>query len=174
VKDILTRQVEKMKEVLILDDSAESEERNKREKELHAAEEKLLHIPESIEPERARIVGQHLVRILDTLWVEHLENLESLRDSVNIRAYGQHEPLVEYRREAHGLFKALNENFEGLVWNTIFPFFETDMEKITHTEKKEEKKVFANTKMSSEEKNIGRNDPCWCGSGKKYKKCHGK
>ncbi len=174
VKDILARQVEKMREVLILDGSVEPEERSKREKELQTAEEKLLHVPESIEPERARVVGQHLVRILDTLWVEHLENLESLRDSVNIRAYGQHEPLVEYRREAHGLFKALNENFEGLVWNTIFPFFETDMEKITHAEKKEEKKVFANTKTSPEEKNIGRNDPCWCGSGKKFKKCHGK
>lgn len=174
VKDILARQVEKMREVLILDGSVEPEERSKREKELQTAEEKLLHVPESMEPERARVVGQHLVRILDTLWVEHLENLESLRDSVNIRAYGQHEPLVEYRREAHGLFKALNENFEGLVWNTIFPFFETDMEKITHAEKKEEKKVFANTKMSPEEKNIGRNDPCWCGSGKKFKKCHGK
>ncbi len=174
VKDILARQVEKMREVIILDGSVEPEERNKREKELQMAEEKLSHVPESIEPERARVVGQHLVRILDTLWVEHLENLESLRDSVNIRAYGQHEPLVEYRREAHGLFRALNENFEGLVWNTIFPFFETDMEKITHAEKKEEKKVFANTKTSPEEKNIGRNDPCWCGSGKKFKKCHGK
>ena len=101
------------------------------------------------------------------LWIEHLENLESLRDSVNHRAYGQHEPLVEYRREAHLLFQRLNAQFEGLVFNTVFPILEMDI---------------AQAKMAAtppsrpppEAKGIGRNDPCWCGSGKKYKRCHGK
>jgi preprotein translocase subunit SecA len=174
VKEILLRQLEKMRNsALLFDESPEDEHREKREKEILDAEEKFSRIPESIEPERAKAIRHHLVRILDTLWVEHLENLEGLRDSVNIRAYGQHEPLVEYRREAHILFKALNENFEGLAWHTLFPFFETDIERMKNAEKKEEKKIFANSKTDPSEKNIGRNDPCPCGSGKKYKKCHG-
>ena len=138
------------------------------DQKLNELDEKLKKVPETLEPERGLIIGQHLVRIMDTLWVEHLENLEGLRDSVNIRAYGQHEPLTEYRREAHILFQALNKNFEALIWNTIFPIFDFDLKQIKTEEPK--------TKVSipSNAKDIGRNDPCWCGSGKKFKKCHGK
>ncbi len=138
------------------------------DQKLNKLDEKLKKVPEAFEPERGLIIGQHLVHIMDTLWVEHLENLEGLRDSVNIRAYGQHEPLTEYRREAHILFQALNRNFEELVWNTIFPIFDFDLKQIKTEEPKSKTPANINTKE------IGRNDPCWCGSGKKFKKCHGK
>jgi len=105
-----------------------------------------------------------LVRILDTLWIENLEDLESLIESVNIRAYGQHEPLVEYRREAYLLFQQLNNNFEGLVINTIFPLLEIDLNKLQSR---------SIQTAPPPGKKLGRNDPCWCGSGKKYKRCHG-
>jgi len=112
-----------------------------------------------------------MVRILDMLWVDHLEQLESLRESVNIRAYGQHEPLVEYRREAHNLFNQLSHAFEALVWNTVSPILETDFSKMNPAA------TGPNPPTGGlpppEAKNIGRNDPCWCGSSKKYKKCHG-
>jgi len=137
-----------------------------RENKVKELETKLNSIPEKIEPERAAIIGEHLARVLDSLWVDHLENLEALRESVNIRAYGQHEPLVEYRREASGLFKALNVSFETLVFNTVFQILEIDFSKI-----QESRKPVSQPPPSA--KNIGRNDPCWCGSGKKYKKCHG-
>jgi len=174
VRETFSRHVESVRAAsLFRREEEEIEEFEKREKEILAMEEKSGTVPESIDADRSALISQHFVRILDTLWVEHLENLEALRDSVNIRAYGQHEPLVEYRREAHILFKALNENFEGLAWHTLFPFFETDIERMKNAEKKEEKKIFANSKTDPSEKNIGRNDPCPCGSGKKYKKCHG-
>jgi len=142
-----------------------NEEQNKKFAE---AKEKVANLPETLEPERSIIIGQHMVRILDMLWVDHLEQLESLRESVNIRAYGQHEPLVEYRREAHNLFNQLNSAFESLLFNTIFPIFEIDLTKIQMQAAQQ------NTPPPPEAKNIGRNDPCWCGSGKKYKRCHGR
>lgn len=165
--DIFSKFVERARDYIL---KAHSEKPDEAEKEIKKLEEKFATFPEKIESERALIIGQHLVRILDTLWVEHLENLESLRDSVNIRAYGQHEPLVEYRREAHFLFQQLNANFESYAFQTIFPFFDVDIEKI----KEQSKMVGRKTTEQSSEKRIGRNDPCWCGSGKKYKKCHGK
>ena len=125
-------------------------------------------IPDTLDPKRAHFVGQHMTRLLDSLWMEHLESLESLRDSVNIRAYGQHEPIVEYRREARDLYRQLDLHFAELLWSTIFQVFSIDLESIQNrpTQRK--------TPPPPQAKNIGRNDPCWCGSGKKYKKCHGK
>jgi len=123
--------------------------------------------PETIELKRSRLIGQHMVRVLDSLWMDHLENLESLRDSVNIRAYGQHEPIVEYRREAHDLYRQLNLHFAELLWNTVFQVFAIDLTSV------QERPTRQKTPPPPQAKNIGRNDPCWCGSGKKYKRCHG-
>jgi preprotein translocase subunit SecA len=135
-------------------------------KRVAEANDKVRSLPAAIETDRAMIVGQHLTRIIDMLWVDHLDDLEGLRESVNIRAYAQHEPLVEYRREAHLLYQKLGKNFENLVFNTIFQIFDLDMKKIREQPKPK-------TPPPPEAKEIGRNDPCWCGSGKKYKKCHG-
>ncbi|MCX6788472.1 MAG: preprotein translocase subunit SecA [Candidatus Jorgensenbacteria bacterium] len=132
------------------------------------AKSKLVLIPETVEKERSIMLGQHLVRILDMLWVEHLENLESLRDTVNIRAYGQHEPLVEYRKEAFQLFQRLQMNFEQYAFNSVFSLFELDSNKIKVQE------AVPNNVKPEEARELGRNDPCYCGSGKKYKHCHGK
>ena len=142
-----------------------SEEQNKLVEE---AKGKLSLIPESVEKERSMMLAQHLVRILDMLWVEHLESLESLRESVNIRAYAQHEPLIEYRREAYSLFQQLQMNFEQFTFNSIFALFALDESKVKVTEKTPEHVA------PEEARELGRNDPCYCGSGKKYKHCHGK
>ncbi len=127
-------------------------------------------IPEALEPERALVVAQHMVRILDTLWIDNLENLEALRESVNIRAYGQHDPLIEYRREAHGLYQQLNAMFESMLFSTVFQILELDLRAFTAQPQTQQHAV----PPPQEHKDVGRNDPCWCGSGKKYKKCHGK
>jgi len=149
---------------------ANPEKREELEKQIAHVDEHLAKIPETLEPERAILIGQHLVRILDTLWVDHLEGLEALRESVNIRAYGQHDPLVEYRREAHALFQQLNAAFESLTFNTVFPILAVDMKQIQNQMNAAQAR---NRNDSGTHKNIGRNDPCWCGSGKKFKKCHG-
>jgi len=107
-----------------------------------------------------------MLNTLDTLWMNHLEDMEYLRDSVRLRAYGQRDPLVEYKNESQRLFKDLLSNFEAQVATIILKVqppknigFNVNPNPVT---------------KSSDFSNIGRNDPCPCGSGKKYKKCHGK
>lgn len=107
------------------------------------------------------------LRTLDMLWIEHLENMEYLRDSVRLRAYGQRDPLVEYKTEGHKMFQQLLQNFEKTVVETILKASlkqENQGLKIQNSEKIQNSNV----------QKIGRNDLCPCGSGKKYKKCHGK
>lgn len=103
-----------------------------------------------------------ILDILDILWIEHLENMEYLRDSVSLRTYGHRDPLVEYKASGHQLFKDFFSQFERFFFEAVFRL---------------KKPVLSLTsqKLSSiaHSKKIGRNDPCPCGSGKKYKKCHG-
>lgn len=102
------------------------------------------------------------LRVIDSLWIEHLENMEQLRDSVRLRAYGQQDPLVEYKNEGHKMFKGLLENIDTLIAQSIFGVRVTSQAKTSPSQV-----------VSSNEPKVGRNDPCPCGSKKKYKKCHG-
>jgi preprotein translocase subunit SecA len=112
------------------------------------------------------------LRILDMLWTEHLENMESLRDSVNLRAYGQRDPIIEYKKEARILFDNLLTNYEGLLVNNLMKIGAAPAnEKQSENQKLVEERKNASVAGGAE---IGRNDPCPCGSGKKYKKCCGK
>ncbi len=110
----------------------------------------------------------------DTLWMEHLEAMDYLRSSVNLRAYGQREPIVEYKREGLMMFRNMEEAFKEQVLSLIQtinveirPQAEETAPKQTLVTSHNEPQEF------SEKKGVGRNDPCPCGSGKKYKKCHG-
>ena len=119
-----------------------------------------------ITPEKMREVEKIVaLRILDMLWLEHLENMEYLRDSVRLRAYGQRDPLVEYKSEGHKMFQKLIGNFESGVANMIL--------RVKLEEKPANRTVEDRPQQSAQQsKNrAGRNDPCPCGSGKKYKKC---
>ncbi|MDO8474032.1 MAG: preprotein translocase subunit SecA [bacterium] len=102
------------------------------------------------------------LRVIDSLWIEHLENMEQLRDSVRLRAYGQQDPLVEYKNEGHRMFKSLLEHIDVLIAQSIFGVRMTTQAQPAPTQV-----------ISSNEPKAGRNDPCPCGSGKKYKRCHG-
>lgn len=111
------------------------------------------------------IIKSVMLNILDNLWTQHLENLEYLRDVVRLRAYGQHDPLVEYKMNAHRLFKDFFAQFEGMLFEIIFQLKKPQL--VVN-------KIVPPANISSEKfKNVGRNDPCPCGSGKKFKKCHG-
>jgi len=100
------------------------------------------------------------LRILDTLWINHLENMEYLRDVVRLRAYGQRDPLVEYKNEGHKMFKKLLSQMESALSNTLMNI------KLAPTQAPTVRPV-----IQSGARKVGRNDPCPCGSGKKYKKC---
>ncbi len=116
----------------------------------------------------------------DILWMEHLEAMDYLRSSVNLRAYGQREPIVEYKKEGLSMFKEMEEMFKDQVL-TLIENINTDTVKSVPKEESttgtimvtshNEPKEFSDTKEVKSE--VGRNDPCPCGSGKKYKKCHG-
>jgi len=117
----------------------------------------------------------------DTLWVEHLETMEYTRSSVNLRAYGQREPLIEYKKEGLTLFRAMEVNFKEQVFSLISTI-NADLKENSQTEVIEERPELILSSsdgadvpvMKRTENKIGRNDPCSCGSGKKYKHCHGK
>jgi len=105
------------------------------------------------------------LKVFDTFWLEHLENMEYLRDSVRLRAYGQRDPLVEYKTEGHRMFKKLLEDMEIAIANMIFQAHLKE----ESPEKKQRRPL--SQQVSQNRKKVGRNDPCPCGSGKKYKKC---
>jgi len=126
-----------------------------------------------------------MLNTLDNLWMNHLEDMEYLRDSVRLRAYGQRDPLVEYKNEGRQLFKDLLLNFEAQVATIILkvqpPRISTNIEarnpKQAQNPNDQNSKQFRNSDFGfriSQSGKIGRNDPCPCGSGKKYKRCHGK
>lgn len=106
------------------------------------------------------------LRTLDMLWMNHLEEMEALRDSVRLRAYGQRDPLVEYKSEGHKMFKNLLKMLEG---NIVQMLFRANLTKEPHQHVHQPAAASAVSGAK-----VGRNDPCWCGSGKKFKKCHGK
>ena len=140
-----------------------------------------------------------LLKTIDTLWIDHLDAIEYLRVGIGLRGYGQSDPLVEYKREAYALYKTLLQEIDTHVVYNIYKIFKAlTQRKIEekHTEaagfgaSNDDSKEDAPYKGARHEDQkgdtyiskdrhpktggkIGRNDPCWCGSGKKYKRCHG-
>jgi len=110
-----------------------------------------------------------MLNILDNLWTNHLENLEYLREAVQLRAYGQHDPLVEYKTNAFQLFKDFFKRFDQMFFEIVFQLKKPQVAPITET-----KPPLPSDIPPEKFKNVGRNDPCPCGSGKKFKKCHGR
>jgi preprotein translocase subunit SecA len=112
------------------------------------------------------VAKNQLLGILDMLWMTNLEDLEALQESVGLRAYGQRDPLVEYRHEASRLFRDFWNNFNGLVVANIFKLADGGQGAMGPQTQR-----VVNVNAGSTGGKIGRNDPCPCGSGKKYKKC---
>jgi len=115
------------------------------------------------------------LRILDSLWMDHLENMDRLRDSVRLRAYGQRDPLVEYKNEGHKAFRNLLSTFESVLANGILKSRVTFRPSLLTDNLADSRSVSRN---QYSKKKPGRNDPCPCGkkdpiTGKpvKYKKC---
>lgn len=145
------------------------------------------------------IEQQEILRVIDVLWIEHLEAINDLREGINLRGYGQRDPLVEYKTEAFRMFDSLMKAIDSEIAHRIYKIVPVNVEQAQQwlrtmansnqiTEKNgyavngvdaisgisKEDVVAANLSKTVGEttRKIGRNDPCWCGSGKKYKKCH--
>jgi len=104
------------------------------------------------------------LRVLDMLWQEHLSYMDHVRDSVRLRAYSGRDPLVEYKNEGHKAFGQLLATIDANIADNILKAGIQTQQKLTPQSRA----------VESSKKEPGRNDPCPCGSGKKYKKCHGK
>jgi len=144
--------------------------------------------------QREKAMGEEVVRemerfvyltTIDKLWMDHLDAVDDLREGIGLRGYAQKDPLVEYKAEAFQMFERLVQQMKYEVVRKIFRIQvavrpQPAMPKNVVEEKKD---IFApqaeQTSQSlkvqpvvSGGKKIGRNDPCWCGSGKKWKRCH--
>lgn len=146
-----------------------------------------------------------MLQVIDMRWKEHLREMDDLKEGIHLRAYGQKDPLIEYKQEAFGLFVRMIDQINEEVLSMVFRLYPQTEQEIatrrtrgprvqdlmtTHNEAvgmgyQENRKPAPGQSAQSEaaragkrqpirvEKKVGRNEPCPCGSGKKYKHCHG-
>lgn len=153
-------------------------------RDVHASREK------QVTPSVMRQVEKYAyLGAIDHLWIDHIDQIDDLRDGVRLRAYGQRDPLVEFKNEAYSLFETLIDKIDQEIAFRVFRISATPQQEIPLNLARENidtsdmiglsgnageaatkgSPAFENKK---EKAKIGRNDPCWCGSGKKWKKCH--
>jgi len=133
-----------------------------------------------------------LLQIIDQQWKDHLLNVDHLKEGIGLRGYGQRDPLIEYKKESFEIFQEMMERIQNrivqYIWKTEVVVERQDSDQEVQRvqrafpppKPKQQPMVFSGSQGASmqapvqrKEPKIGRNDPCWCGSGKKYKKCHG-
>ncbi|SFD96742.1 protein translocase subunit secA [Lentibacillus persicus] len=137
---------------------------------------------EELTPEQMREFEKVIVlRTVDTKWMDHIDQMEQLRQGIHLRAYGQNDPLQEYQAEGFQMFESMIVEIEEEVAKYVMKaeirdnLQRQEVAKNTQAvsggqnqnEKKKSRKPYVKTD------NVGRNEPCPCGSGKKYKHCHG-
>ena len=145
----------------------------------------------------ARLERYAMLSVIDHKWKEHLREMDDLKEGIGLRAYGQKDPLVEYKTEAFKLFVDLLEQIRNEVASFCFKFFPQAPEEVQRRKRQpisritETKQSATNIGLSAPKAaaidqragkakpvqvgvKVGRNDPCPCGSGKKYKYCHGR
>ncbi len=126
------------------------------------------------------VMRRLILKSIDNYWIDHLQVIENLKGGIGLRAYGQEDPLVEYKRESYKKFSQL---LDAVNKQISFSVFKLGVAKDAIKKPKRELNIKGSQKSSSlkdksaigqvvdNKKRIGRNDPCPCGSGKKYKKC---
>jgi len=116
-----------------------------------------------------------LLRTVDEKWMDHLDAMDDLREGVGLRAYGQKDPLIEYKFEAMEMFNTMIASIQADTVRNLFTVeIARQPERPRVTIEVGSQGAEPATPHKNTEKKVGRNDPCPCGSGKKYKFCHGK
>jgi preprotein translocase subunit SecA len=132
-------------------------------------------------PETMRKVERHvMLSVMDKLWVEHLTAMDELREGVGLQAYGQRDPLVVYKTQGYDLFQNLLGHIQHDVAHTMFRVQPVVAQQPVRTRLTEEAAkpspggpADGNGAKPRKTRKVGVNEPCPCGSGKKYKHCHG-
>lgn len=152
------------KEVLIEEILKKSEERYKA-KEAEFGEEKFREVERVI-----------LLQVVDRKWMDHIDAMEQLRQGIGLRAYGQQDPVMAYQKEGFDMFDEMNqsiwEDTVGFLYHVVNPDA-IQRKRVAEPTSTNLDGQTNNQTVVNKDKKIGRNDPCPCGSGKKYKKCHG-
>ena len=193
---------EEMMMKLLVDVKVEPEEFEKlgkdglKKKLLNAAKEFYRRKEEMLGSElMARLERYAMLSVIDQKWKEHLREMDDLKEGIGLRAYGQKDPLIEYKAESFKLFVSLLEQIRNDVVSFTFKFFPQAPAEVQQQRRQpvtrltESKAVTTNIGLQQRPaspqvagklqpvrvmEKVGRNDPCPCGSGKKYKNCHGK
>jgi len=160
----------------------------KARKEYLLIEQKILQFAGGNDAEGQRIMREIeksiLLRAIDSLWVDHLVDVDYLRTGIGLRGYGQRDPLVEYKKETYFMFNSL---LSAIQKEIVYSFYKVGTGiQLAPSVMANDKMVLKGAQKTAEEiapvsskprdeggHKIGRNDSCPCGSGKKYKKCHG-
>ncbi|MDZ7586909.1 MAG: SEC-C metal-binding domain-containing protein, partial [Patescibacteria group bacterium] len=157
--------------------------------ETEKVKDMLMEVVNKTYEQREKQMGGDLIRqieklvmlnTIDKLWIDHLDAIDDLREGIGLRGYGQRDPLVEYKAEAFNMFERLLQTINFEVARRIFrvqvmeqprpqPQIETEELK---PEAPAPKEPTGSDPVGTKKVKIGRNDPCWCGTGKKFKKCH--
>ena len=141
------------------------------------------HKDEELSPDLLRYLEKMiLLQVIDTHWKDHLLGMDQLRDGIGLRGYGQKDPLIEYKREGYDMFSAMMDRIKLDTLDKLFHVQAVSGEnhepvpQVPHPPRlslnRGEEPSTPKTVHRQEHK-VGRNDPCPCGSGKKFKKCHG-
>lgn len=183
-----------------LDEDKSVDEEAIRERVVQAIQVAYDEKSELVGPDMRRIEKQVMLQILDQLWKDHLATMDQLRQGIHLRAYAQKNPKQEYKRESFELFQTLLNNlkFEVIKFLSHVQIQRPDEAELIEQRRREEaareKLAFEHAQAAAmggeaapqdqagdaaepfvrEERKVGRNEPCPCGSGKKYKSCHGK
>jgi len=129
-------------------------------------------------PTFADIERDYMLRVVDSNWIDHIDNMDALRKGIGLRQYGQRDPVLSYQQEGYEMFEAMIANIRETVvieLMRINPQF--DLQPKPQVKLRDYPENLVTNEQGQavrKEAKVGRNDPCPCGSGKKYKFCHGK
>jgi len=140
---------------------------------------------QSLPPQIVKMVQKSiLLQVLDQLWKDHIAALDLMRHTIVLRAYGQKDPLNEYKKEAFNMFSEvldiLKERVTVVICHTVIQTdTEQQMQRAMDREQNRKMSAYHNGAITGDDDKdmfagVGRNDPCPCGSGKKFKHCHGR
>ncbi len=165
---------------MVLEDARERLEERKAEWEERAAEFYKRNPAQGVNfPTFEEVERRTLLSIIDARWREHLQDMENLREGIGWRGLSQRDPLVEYKREGFDMFQemeqGLREDYVTYIYHiqNVRLREEPEAEQLSYSGGSDEPNPQPKSPRKAQHK-IGRNDPCPCGSGKKYKKCHGR
>ena len=146
-----------------------------KERAVKAYEEKEAEFPEAEQlREMERVV---LLKAIDTRWMDHIDDMDQLRQGIGLQAYGQRDPLVEYKMMGYDMFGEMTNSIAETTIRTLFHIRieqKVEREQVAQATGTNKDDSASHTPKKREEKKVYPNDPCPCGSGKKYKQCCGR